>query len=298
VEIQQLRHLVAAVDCGNLLKAAEECNISQSGLSRSISSLEDRLGVELLVRKSKGVEPTIFGQSIVQRARLILNEVARSLEELHALQAAEIGDVAIAITQNYSHYFLPEILADLYLSHPGIRVNVRTGGFLDLVAQLKIGAVDFVFGLIGAIGDDHEIQIEPLRKHHSRVIARSSHPLALQADEVTPADLAAARWATLSGMGFQRNFTHYFSSRGLAFPVQALKTDSIALIRRFIVGVDLLAVLPPDVVHEQVDAGLLTILNCEAPAEETTVGFVFRKHGLVTPHSRQIIDRIKRRMLT
>jgi DNA-binding transcriptional LysR family regulator len=295
MEIQQLRHLVAAVDCGNLLKAADECNISQSGLSRSISSLEDRLGVELLVRKSKGVEPTIFGLSVVQRARLILNEVSRSIEELRAIQAAEIGDVAIGITQNYGHYLIPEILADLYHAHPGIRVRVVTGGFLDLVGQLKTGAVDFVFGLLGTMEVSDEIELEALREHHSKVVARTAHPLVAKT-EVTPEDLAAARWATLSGVGFQRNFMDYFSTHGLTPPVQVLKTDSIALIRRFILGADLLAVLPPDIVSDSLDAGLLTILDCEAPAEETTIGFVFRNHGLVTPHSRQIVERIRRRM--
>jgi DNA-binding transcriptional LysR family regulator len=176
LEIQQLRHLVAAVDCGNLLKAAEECNISQSGLSRSIRSLEDRLGVELLVRKSKGVEPTIFGASLVQRARLILNEVGRSMAELRAIQSAEIGDVAVGITQNYGHYFFPDVLADLHKAHSGIRVAVTSGGFLDLIAQLKVGAIDFVFGLLGGVEATPEIRIETLREHHSRVTR--SHPSA------------------------------------------------------------------------------------------------------------------------
>ena len=45
MEIQQLRHLLAAVETGNLLKAADKSCISQSGLSRSIKSLEQRPGI-------------------------------------------------------------------------------------------------------------------------------------------------------------------------------------------------------------------------------------------------------------
>ena len=69
MEIQQLRHLIAAVENRNLLKAADKAYISQSGLSRSLKSLEHRLGVPLLVRGPKGVEPTMYGLAVIRRAK-------------------------------------------------------------------------------------------------------------------------------------------------------------------------------------------------------------------------------------
>ena len=244
MEIQQLRHLVAAVQCGNLVRAADQCNISQSGLSRSIRSLEERLGLQLLIRQSKGVEPTIFGLSVVRRARLILNEVTRSLDELRAIEASEIGDVSFGVTQNYGYYLIPEVLAELNKTHPAVRINVLTGGFLDILEQLKTGSIDFAFGLLGPIDSCDQITVEALRDHHSRVVGRSSHPLAQKTGEVTPEELGAARWATLRGEGFQRIFTDYFSSRGLRPPTQVVRTDSIALIRQLVGNSDMLAVLP------------------------------------------------------
>jgi DNA-binding transcriptional LysR family regulator len=294
MESQQLKHLVAAIHCGNLVKAADECHISQSGLSRSIKSLEDRLGVPLLTRKPKGVEPTVFGLSFVERAKLILNEIDRSVQEIRALSVAETGEAMFGVTQNYGFYFLPEVLAQLSISNPGVRTNVVTGGFLDLVAQLKAGAIDFAFGLLGRIDDASEITIEPLRDHHSRVIARCGHPLAQKNAEVSPAELAAARWATLNGEGFQRIFCDYFFSNGLPVPVQALKTDSIALIRQTLAATDFLAVLPPHIVRQAVEGGDLAILDCEAPAEQTQVGLMFRNHGLITPQSKQVVSLIRK----
>ncbi len=296
MEIQQLRHLVTAVDCGNLLKASDECHISQSGLSRSIRSLEDRLGLPLLIRTSKGVEPTVYGLSVVQRARLILNEVARSMDDLRAIQAAEIGEVTFGITQNYGYYLIPDVLAEMNADHPGIRLVVRTGGFLDLVETLKVGAIEFGFGLLGRMDDDPDIQVEALREHHSRVICRRDHPLMLKGEEVTPAELANARWATLRSMGFQASFINYFSTLGLRSPVQAVRTDSIAAIRELVATSDLLAVLPPNIVRDGLDLGKLAILDCDAPAEQTAVGFMFRTHSLVTPSSRLVIDRIRARL--
>ena len=295
LEIQQLKHLIAAVEFGNLLKAAEECNISQSGLSRSIRSLEDRLGVQLLIRKSKGVEATIFGLSLMPRARLILNEVERAAAEIRSIQACGMGEIAFGITQNYGYYFIPDVLADLHRKYPGLRLTVRTGGFLDLIALLKIGAIDFVFGLIGPLEQDAELEAELLRDHHSRVVARRAHPLAERTEEVTPEELAAASWATLRSEGFQRNFASYFSMRGLRLPIQSVVTDSIALIRQSVAASDLLAVLPPDIVHREIDSEEMVILDCEAPAEQTHVGLVTRRLSLVTPQMKQITDHIRKR---
>ncbi|HEY6455443.1 MAG TPA: LysR family transcriptional regulator [Steroidobacteraceae bacterium] len=298
MEFQQLRHLVAAVDCGNLFKAARECGISQSGLSRSIHSLEIRLGVELLTRKAKGVEPTIYGRSVVQRARLILNEVNRSVEDLRALQAAKLGDVTVGVTQNYAHYLIPQVLIELYSNHPEVQVTVVTGGFLDLVEQLTIGAIDFAFGLLGKVEQSSEVRIEALREHFSKVVARSTHLFASQTEEITPIMLASARWATLRSIGFQHNFADYFISRNLQAPIQVLKTDSISMIKRLVASTDLLTVLPAPVVHDDIEAGFLTILDCEAPAEQSIVALMFRSHGLITPQSQLIIDRIRKQFRT
>ena len=294
MEIQQLRHLIAAVRCGNLVKAADQCNISQSGLSRSIKSLEDRLGVPLLIRKPKGVEPTIFGANFVDRAKLILNEIDRSMEELRALNAAELGESVFGITQNYGFYFIPEVIEALHEENPGFRVNVITGGFLDLVRDLKAGAIDFAFGLLGRMDEMADITVEPLRDHHSRVVARVDHPLAKKEGEVTPEELANARWATLRGEGFQRIFSDYFSGHGVSAPTHIVKTDSIALIRQVVMSGDLLAVLPPHLVRDDVDGGALAILDCEAPAEQTQVGLMFRTQGMITPQSGLVVARIRK----
>ncbi|WP_293897845.1 LysR family transcriptional regulator [Phenylobacterium sp.] len=292
--MQQLKHLIAAVECGNLLRAADECNISQSGLSRSIGALEDRLGVQLLLRKPKGVEPTVFGLAVLPHARIVMNELARCADEIRSIQAGEVGEVNFGVTQNYSYYFIPQILADLNTSYPGIRISVKSGGYLDLIADLKVGSIDFVFGLLGQIDDDPDIVIERLREHHSRVVARTSHPLAQRQGEIMPEQLAAARWATLTSEGFQRSFIGYFFSRGLNAPVQVVKTDSMPLIQQSIASTDLLAVLPPDVALREIDSGELVFLDCEAPAEQTDIGIVTRQLGFATRHRNDLLARIRK----
>jgi LysR family transcriptional regulator of abg operon len=293
MDIQQLRHFVAAVDCGNMLRAAASCNISQSGISRSIAHLEERVGVQLLIRSSRGVELSVYGSLFLKRARLIINEVDQSISELRSSQSSDLGELVLGVTQNYGQYLIPDVVAALTESAPNLRLLVKTGGFLDLLKDLQEGTINLMFGLVGSIDDDAAIAVELLREHHSRVIARRSHPLALRGGEVSPAELALARWATLSSVGFQQNFVHYFLSEKLRTPVQVLKTDSIALIRKTIQLTDLLTVLPPDAVSDELDSGELVILDCDAPGEQTDVGILTRRASITTAHQVKLAEMIR-----
>jgi len=296
MEIQQLRHLIAAVHYGNLLKAADESHISQSGLSRSIKSLETRLGVPLLVRRSTGVEPTVFGLSLLRRAHVIISEAEHAVRELREIEQAQVGEIILGITPNYAHHLVPEVIAELTAERTAMRVTVVAASFLQLVEKLKVGDIDFAFGFLGAIEHTPDVHIEELVESYSRVIASTGHPL-LSKGHVTVDDLSSARWAMLSGEGFQRNFLNFFYCRGQTIPAQALKTDSIALLKRVVMAGDLLTILPEDAVGDEIAGGDLCSLACETPAEFARVGFIYRVDSLITPQMRLLIDRIREAIL-
>lgn len=292
MEIQQLRHLLAAVESRNLLKAADKAYISQSGLSRSIKSLENRLGVPLLIRGPKGVEPTVYGVSVLRRAKVILNEVNKAVQEVRAIEQARIGEVTFGITQNYASYLVPELLAALRRDRPNLKITVVADGFLELLELVKTEAIDFAFGLIGQIHHSDGIIIEPLRAHLSRVIVGHTHPLA-KSGIASNAELESSDWAMLSSEGVQRGFGLFFESRGLNVPAQVFRSNSIALIRRLVIDTNVLTILPEQAVKDDIEAGLLVPLVCETPVAQTRVGLFFREGGMLTPQAALVIERFR-----
>jgi DNA-binding transcriptional LysR family regulator len=292
MEIQQLKHLVAAVEAGNLLKAADDCCLSQSGLSRSIKSLETTLGVPLLIRGPKGVEPTVYGLSVIRRARMILNEVAKTRDEVKAIAQARIGEVKLGITQNYASYLVPELIAGLRRERPGLRFTIVTDGFVELLALLKTETIDFAFGLIGQIHRNDGIVIEPLRAHRSRVFCGRNHPLAGRGS-ATLEELHHAQWVMLNSEGVQRGFGTFFESRGMSVPGQVIRTNNVDLLRHLLDDSDLLTVLPIEVVEHEVAAGRIVPLECETPVAQTKVGLFYREGGLLTPQAQLVIDRFR-----
>jgi DNA-binding transcriptional ArsR family regulator len=84
IEIRQLRYFVAAVEAGSLRSAESRIGVSQPAMTRQIHQLEEELGVELLVRKSRGIRPTDAGRVLFEDAVRILAMLERALQRVRA----------------------------------------------------------------------------------------------------------------------------------------------------------------------------------------------------------------------
>lgn len=81
VELRHLRSLVAVVETGSFTDAGIELGISQAAVSRSVAALEHALGVRLLHRTTRSVEPTPAGERALRKARNVLSIVAELQRE-------------------------------------------------------------------------------------------------------------------------------------------------------------------------------------------------------------------------
>src|SRR4030095_8919658 len=84
----KLRHieiLLAVVDAGSMAKARMRCAISQPAISRAIAEMEHTLGVPILDRSPKGVEPTQYGRALLRRGIAAFDEVAQAVKDIDFL---------------------------------------------------------------------------------------------------------------------------------------------------------------------------------------------------------------------
>jgi len=66
VKLQDLHVLMTVVQAGSMAKAAARLNTGQPNISRSITELEHAVGVRLLDRHRRGVEPTSYGRALLE----------------------------------------------------------------------------------------------------------------------------------------------------------------------------------------------------------------------------------------
>src|SRR5262245_9228850 len=93
LRLRDLHVFVTVASCGSMAKAAAKLGISTPTISEVIGNLEDGLGVQLLDRNSKGVDPTKHGHALLKRTRVIFDELKHSIKDLESLADPTMGEV-------------------------------------------------------------------------------------------------------------------------------------------------------------------------------------------------------------
>lgn len=147
-DLVTLKLFLAVVEEGNIARAALREHIAASAVSKRISDLEATLGTPLLVRHTKGVEPTAAGSAMVRHARSLFGIIDRMQGELSEYAEGLRGHVSIAANTSALLLHLPEELAAFATAQAGITVGLEqmtssrvVEAVLDGVADLGLHAV-------------------------------------------------------------------------------------------------------------------------------------------------------------
>jgi DNA-binding transcriptional LysR family regulator len=147
VDIRQLRYFEAVARHRHFTRAAEELHVAQSALSHQVRGLERELGVELLRRTTRSVEPTEAGALVAVRARTVLAETAALRDELEELRGLVRGHLGVGAMLFGGQLDIPAILASFTATFPDVELGVREGTAQRMVEMLAEGSVDVAFAL-------------------------------------------------------------------------------------------------------------------------------------------------------
>lgn len=98
MNLKQLRYFVAAVDLNNITKAAQRMHVAQPALGLQLRELEQEIGVPLLSRHSRGVEPTAAGQLLYRHAKRILEDLEQAKTEVVQAHLAARQPLSLGLT--------------------------------------------------------------------------------------------------------------------------------------------------------------------------------------------------------
>ena len=129
--LNQLTHAMAVASHGNFRRAAESLNMSQPALSRSIAKLEKYLGAMIFDRQSDGVTTTIFGEALLSRGNIILNETEELERRVTILRRLDAGRFSVSLAPAPAGLSGPLAIAELLRLHSNLRckANVRLMAF-------------------------------------------------------------------------------------------------------------------------------------------------------------------------
>ena len=134
----ELELLVLVAERGSLSAAARHLGVSPSSISKTMSRLEARLGVQLLQRSTRRVQLTAEGAQLYERGKRVLADLDE-IEAAVAARSAPRGVVRISASTSTGQRLLVPLVPRLLETHPGLRLDLS---FTDQVVDLVEAGID------------------------------------------------------------------------------------------------------------------------------------------------------------
>lgn len=177
ITFRHLHQIEALAKQGSFAKAAQELNISQPALSRSISTLEGQLKVQLFDRSKREVIPTLFGEHLLERGKPVLQEMVLMERDLELLSDMESGELVIGSGPFPAEISIGKAVARLSKNHPKVNVRIIIDRAPALLTRLRKRELDIFVADTRNIKDTSGLKIIPLPKQQGYFCCRPEHPL-------------------------------------------------------------------------------------------------------------------------
>jgi DNA-binding transcriptional LysR family regulator len=160
LNLDQLRAFVEVVARGSFTAAAKELNLTQPAVTHQVQELERRFNVELVERVGKRAHLTQAGERLIEHARQLLDEDARTRASMRRFSNKDGGRVRIGTSMTMLMYALPPILQKLKSSHPQLEINLKAGLTSATLKSLQANTLDL--GLCALPIQDPAFETVPL----------------------------------------------------------------------------------------------------------------------------------------
>jgi LysR family nitrogen assimilation transcriptional regulator len=160
LDIKQLRYFIGVIEKKSFTRAAEHLAVAQPALGLKIRKLEEELGTTLLIRHSRGIEPTDAGLLLLERARDIVARVDAASQELRDFDGAPRGRIVLGMTPSLSLVAASDLIRRSAATLPLVKVKLVEELSLTLVRRLHEERLDAALAF--NVQDDEELRSEPL----------------------------------------------------------------------------------------------------------------------------------------
>lgn len=229
LRLPHLRLLIALQNTGQMSGAASHLAMTQPAASRLMGELEQIVGAPLYTRHAKGVNLTLAGELLADKAHAILRQLNEAKEQIGELVEGVRGHVRIgAVTGPALEIVLPA-LRELRIAYPEIEISVDVETSDKLGASLLSHELDFYIGRLPDGIDGRAVRMRRIGPEPVGIIARADHPLTRKRG-VSVADCLPFDWVMQPPNGLMRREVEtYLLENGYPIPARILSTASLLL---------------------------------------------------------------------
>jgi DNA-binding transcriptional LysR family regulator len=199
--LKQLETFVAVVNLRSLSAAARKEEVVPAVIGRRLDSLEQRLGVKLLVRTTRSITLTQEGIAFYEDCQRILQDLSDSESAVASGSLRASGHLRLMAPPAYGRFFVAPHIADFQRQNPDVRVTLELS---DRQVDLARERIDCAIR-ITALEDSSLVAIRLAEIH--RVVVASPAYLERRGTPATPDDIEQHDCLILTGESQNRGWT-------------------------------------------------------------------------------------------
>jgi DNA-binding transcriptional LysR family regulator len=255
IDLNSLSAFIVVARERSFTRAAAQLGVTQSALSHSMRALEERVGVRLLARTTRGAAPTEAGERLLSRLAPHYEGIESELAAISELREKPSGTIRITTHDHAASTILWPKLSKLLPEYPDIRLEINIGyGLIDIVAErfdagVRIGDQIAKDMIAVRISPDFRMAVAASPAYFA------NRPQPKKPEDLTSHNCGNLRMATHGGL-----YAWEFAQEGKALNVQVsgqiIFNTSAQLLTAALEGYAL-TYAPEDVIQPHVEAGRL-----------------------------------------
>ena len=264
--LSQYKIFYAVAKAGNISKAAKELFISQPAISKSISKLEENLGVSLFTRNSRGVQLTVEGQVLFSHVSNAFDTLGRGENELKRIKNFNIGQIKIGVSNTLCKYILLPYLKGFIDEYPHVKIMIDSQDTARTISMLEQQKLDI--GLIAEPKTRRSLSFMPVMRIEDTFVCTKSY-----LDNLNIFSAGTVLLLDRNNMT-RTHIDAYFAEHNIEIK-QVLEATTMDLLIEFAkTGLGVGCVIREFVRGELADGSLIEI-PLSSPVRNRTVGFAY-----------------------
>lgn len=252
MDMKALSLLVDILDAGNLSEAARRLKMTRANVSYHLGQLERAVGMQLVRRTTRRVEPTELGLKLYRHGCKLRDELAAARESVEALGRLPQGRVRLSAPSGYGKFVLTPWLLEFKRNYPDIVMDVL---FENTVEDLLRDEVDIAIRILPS-PPEHLVAREMGRVRY--VACASADYAADHGMPQQPGELTAAPIITAAVAGRSLRLSAYQGNHREVVPLApTVISRNYPFLRDATLGGLGVGLLPGYMVHDDISGGAL-----------------------------------------
>jgi len=290
-EISQLRHFVVVAKLQNFTKAAEELNISQPALSRSIQKLESDLGHQLFERKHRRIILTNLGQTLLTKSQAILSLVQDTSNLIQ--EEGRISKIRLGAIPTVAPYILPSFLKQFATNHQDIATLVQEDVTENLIKRCRLGEIDAIMTALPI--PDRNLKVEFSYDEELMLCCPKGHPLDHQDTAIDAHQISAYPFITLNEAHCLSEDINQYCRQQSVNPVTVEKISQIFTVQELISLNHGISILPESV--SKLDNCPLRVYKRIQNPPKRSIAIITNPYTYQNPKLEVLLDELRKFML-